>query len=709
MARKEHDELSSNIDLIDVLPPGLYEAVFERKTADTAHPELAGGDWIMRCEVRTLDDIRALGGNDTADDRCFAAAARISETNLALYRAGVQPFVRAFAGAPMAEGLAKLHPLRLQYELLTDANPLAAPLSSMAAQVKEHRSPAATDNPFVALEKGLSDAIVTTLDSWRDACEAYSEKAFFAIFGSRALQAAAGIDPAKASTRRAPKSALHEELKRSRIAELKSEIAAGGLRAAVLRALLFAGMSRNAVDERSFECVRRIRSAQQDMPSLPLSAFKALVREQFLMLLIDQEASLAAIPSMLPPEPEIRRKAFELIKELLKARGELTETDKERLLRVARLFDVDSGLGSAGKLGMLPPVQGEPLGQGILTGIDTSGFGGAGMSLTDLEGIAAIGPLASPPQTKYERLIGEAKKVPAVRTLVAHPCDEASLRGATEAAEAGIIIPVLVGPAARIATVAREHGLDISRFEIVDVPHSEAAAGKAVALVREGKGELLMKGSLHTDELMREVTSGATGLRTARRISHVFIMDVPTYSETLFLTDAAINIFPDPGRQARHRAERDRPVHPNRSRSPARCVALGGRDRHRENPLDHRRGRVVQDGRPRPDHRRRTRWAAGLRQCDRPRGGKDQGDQIRGCGARADFLVVPDLEAGNMLAKNLTFLAKADAAGIVLGARVPIILTSRADSVRSRMASCAVAVLYAHARRSTAAAALSAA
>jgi pimeloyl-ACP methyl ester carboxylesterase len=361
VARKEHGELSSNIDLIDVLPPGLYEAVFESKTADTANPELASGDWIMRCEARTLDDIRALGGNDAADNRCFAAAARVSETNLALYRAGVQPFVRALTGAPMAEALAQLHPLRLQYELFTDANPLLAPLSRMAGWVQEHRNPAASDNPLVALEKNISEAIVSGLDAWRDACEVFSEKAFFAIYGSQALQAAAGIDPAAERTRRAPKNALHDELIRSRVAELKSRISAGGLRAAVLRALLFAGMARNAVDERGFESIRRVRSAQQDLPSLTLSAFKALVREQFLMLLTDQEAALAAIPSMLPPEPEVRHKAFELIRELLSARGELTGTDKERLARVAKLFDVDGGFGSFRNVVALPSVQGEPL------------------------------------------------------------------------------------------------------------------------------------------------------------------------------------------------------------------------------------------------------------------------------------------------------------------------------------------------------------
>ena len=163
----------------------------------------------------------------------------------------------------------------------------------------------------------------------------------------------------------------------------------------------------------------------------------------------------------------------------------------------------------------------------------------------DIGNIAAIGPVGDPPRPKYERLIARAKQVPAATTVVVHPCEETALRGPIEAAEAGIIVPILVGPAAKIAGVAREHGLDIGRYEIVDVPHSEAAAAKAVELIHESKGELLMKGSLHTDELMREVTSSKTGLRTARRISHVFIMDVPAYDDTVFVTDAAINIAPD--------------------------------------------------------------------------------------------------------------------------------------------------------------------
>jgi phosphate acetyltransferase len=299
---------------------------------------------------------------------------------------------------------------------------------------------------------------------------------------------------------------------------------------------------------------------------------------------------------------------------------------------------------------------------------------------------------------KYERLIARAKAVPAPRTLVVHPCDETSLRGALEAAEAGIIIPVLVGPSGKITAVAHEHKLDISRVEIVDAPHSDAAAALAVRMIHEAKGELLMKGSLHTDELMRAVTASATGLRTARRISHVFVMDVPTYAETLFITDAAINIFPDLD------AKRD--------------IVQNAIDLYTEVGLGTPRVAILSAVETVTAKIPSTIEAAAL--CKMAERGQITGGlldgplafdnaidpdaaRIKGLGGpvagRAQILVVPDLEAGNMLAKNLTFLTKADAAGIVLGARVPIILTSRADSVRARLASCAVAALYVDARR----------
>ncbi len=304
------------------------------------------------------------------------------------------------------------------------------------------------------------------------------------------------------------------------------------------------------------------------------------------------------------------------------------------------------------------------------------------------------------PHAKYERLIARAKEVPAAATVVVHPCDETSLRGVTEAAQAGIIVPTLVGPRAKIAKVAGDLALDIARFPIVDVPHSEAAAERGVELIREGKGELLMKGSLHTDELMSAVTSSARGLRTARRISHVFIMDVPTYPQVLFVTDAAINIFPDldakrdiiqnaidlftdlgfgtPRVALLSAVETVTPKIPSTIDAAALCK-MADRGQITGGVLD---GPLAFDNAIDPE-------------AVRIKGIKSE------VAGRAQILVVPDLEAGNMLAKNLTFMARADAAGIVLGARVPIILTSRADSVRARMASCAIAVLYADARRRT--------
>ena len=259
---------------------------------------------------------------------------------------------------------------------------------------------------------------------------------------------------------------------------------------------------------------------------------------------------------------------------------------------------------------------------------------------------------------------------------------------------------ILVGPGARISAVAQKHGINIDRYELVDAPHSEAAAAKAVELIRESRGELLMKGSLHTDELMRAVTSATTGLRTARRISHVFIMDVPTHTETLFITDAAINIFPD--------LEAKRDIVQNA----IDLFTHGGLGTPRVAILS-----AVETVTPKIPSTIEAAALCKMAERGQITGGildgplafdnaiSPQAAQIKGIksavAGHAQILVVPDLEAGNMLAKNLTFLAKADAAGIVLGARVPIVLTSRADSVRSRMASCAVAVLEADARRKT--------
>ena len=299
---------------------------------------------------------------------------------------------------------------------------------------------------------------------------------------------------------------------------------------------------------------------------------------------------------------------------------------------------------------------------------------------------------------KYEKLLERCSSLAPVPTAVAHPCEETALAGAMDAGAKGLIVPILVGPAAKIAETAKQAKIDLGKTRIVDAVHSHAAAAAAVALVRSGEAELLMKGSLHSDELLGAVVAKDTGLRTARRISHVFIMDVPTYHKVLIITDAAINIAPtledkvDICQNAIDLARAlgiDRPkvailaaVETVNSKMPSTLDAaalckMADRGQIRGGVLD---GPLAFDNAISAD-------AAKIKGIVSPVAGDP------------DILLVPDLEAGNMLAKQLTFLARADSAGLVLGARVPVILTSRSDNVRSRIASCAVAVLAAHARR----------
>jgi hypothetical protein len=356
VARKEHGEFASNIDLIDVLPPGLYEAKFEPKTADTVNVDLVSTDWIMTCEARTLDDIRALGGNDAADERCFAAVAKLSEANLALYRAVAQPMVRALVTPQWAEWFHRVHPLQFQYELLSNANPWMAPLETMAKWVRENRSPAKADNPFLAAQETVSRQIVGALDAYRDVRDSMGEWCFWSIYGSPMVQAAVGVDLTDARRhRRAGKDPFHRELLEERIAELKSRIATGGLRECTVRGLLYVGMARTSVDERGFDAIRRVRPRTEETARLTLTEFKAMVRDQFFILLLDTEAALAAIPRMLPPDGEARRKAFAMIREVLSARGDIVGEQAERLQRVATLFGLEGEPAAVPKVTALRP------------------------------------------------------------------------------------------------------------------------------------------------------------------------------------------------------------------------------------------------------------------------------------------------------------------------------------------------------------------
>lgn len=341
VARKQYSEFSDNIDLIDTLPPGLYEATFTKRSDKVASPDLVSGDWVMRCETRTLDDIRALGSNDAEDERRFATAARVSEINLALYRTYMQPFVRAFANPMTAEWMRNMSPARLQYEMFSDANPFMAPIKEAAEKARGERKPVTSGNPFLALQENLSRQIVNGLDSWREATEKMAERSFLAIYGSPALQAACGIDAGnkERNLRKAATSPLHRQLVETRIAELRSHIDKGGLREAMVRAILHVGMARQYVDERGFELIRKMRLATTDHQKLTLSQFKAMVREQFFMLLIDQEAALAALPALLPPTAEERQAALAAIRDVIAASGEPTGEAAERMRRIVKLFE----------------------------------------------------------------------------------------------------------------------------------------------------------------------------------------------------------------------------------------------------------------------------------------------------------------------------------------------------------------------------------
>jgi phosphate acetyltransferase len=299
---------------------------------------------------------------------------------------------------------------------------------------------------------------------------------------------------------------------------------------------------------------------------------------------------------------------------------------------------------------------------------------------------------------KYQQFISRCAELGPVPTAVVHPCDRASLEGVIRAAEGRFILPILVGPETKIRSVAAAEGIDIARYEMVDSEHSHAAAAKAVVLARAGKVEALMKGSLHTNELMHEVTAAETGLRTARRISHAFVMDVPTYAEPIIITDAAINIFPTLDDKCDICQNAIDLAHILGCPEPRVAVLSAVETVTAKIPSTLEaaalskmadRGQItggLVDG-PLAFDNAVSEQAAQEKHIVSPVAGK------------ANILLVPDLEAGNMLAKQLIFMSGADAAGIVLGARIPIILTSRADNLRTRLASAAVAVLIAHARR----------
>ena len=459
---KQHGEFSSNIDLIDALPPGLYEAVFEAKSEDTAKPR--PGDRQMGDALRS-EDAWTTSAPSAATMRPTSAVSlrrpRFRDQSCTL------PDVCAAAGArmvgtPLAEWMHRCTPCGCSTSCFSDENPMMAPVADAGRRGSRKPKAVAGDNPFVAMQETASRQIVAALDAWRELTEAWpSGRSWRCTVRRRFRPRSVSILLATRPLRKAAKSPLHRELLQKRIAELKAGIPAGGLRAAVIRGLLYAGMTRAAIDERGFEALRRIRQTHTD---LPLSAFKTLVREQFNMLLIDRKPRSPRFRRCFPPDAETRRKAFDLIRQVLAARGSHSSEERRRIERGRPTVRHRRPRGLTGSPTPFRCPKGTP-GKGIVgrrvrsrRELMYKRYATKGAKIGAIPRRSGLCRAAAD-QVRAADGRGQ-RSVAAANAIVVHPCDETSLRGPIEAAEIGLIVPILVGPAAKIPAVAREHGSD---------------------------------------------------------------------------------------------------------------------------------------------------------------------------------------------------------------------------------------------------------
>ena len=337
VAKKEHQEFASNIDLIDVLPPGLYEAVLTPASADRADPQQVGGEWIARFEPRTLDDVRAIVQPDPENERRFAAVRRVSEINLDLYRTLLQPFVKASSSNKLGpEWMHKLKPAELPFEIFSERNPLMKQVAKLAEQVREQRRPVSPDNPLLQYQAKVSEQIIAALDNYRDLRDKSLEKIFLALYGSPVLQAMVGLGATDEPPRPRPGiDPQHAAFIEQRIGEIKARLAQGDAREAAIRALVYIGMGGEGADERAFNELRQIRAENQ---GLTLQEFKQILREQYFSLMLDREGALAAIPKMLPHDAASRKHILDLLRRTVHAAGQPTGKKMERLAEIEKLF-----------------------------------------------------------------------------------------------------------------------------------------------------------------------------------------------------------------------------------------------------------------------------------------------------------------------------------------------------------------------------------
>jgi len=339
VATKEHGEFALAMDMIDLMPPGLYEAVITGIDETVEHRELVQGSYLFSLESRKLDDIRKLGGNSAEDDRAFATAARVSEITQGAYSTLMRPSVRALATQTSAELMRRSHPNRLRFGLFADENPFMRPVADWAEKVRENRRPVSPDNPFLACERMVSDMIGSGLEMWGKARDAATEAFFFNAYGSPVLQAMVGLRADETSvSRHIGRDAAREAAAKQAAADLERRIDQGGLIEAAVRALIYVRLPEGKVDERGFAALKQISAELPAAKRIGLTRFKEIVKEQYLILLLDTERAIAALPKLLPANRRQCEEILGLVRRVLAARGVLPEEGRRRLERVEALF-----------------------------------------------------------------------------------------------------------------------------------------------------------------------------------------------------------------------------------------------------------------------------------------------------------------------------------------------------------------------------------
>mgnify|MGYP002040501885 FL=1 len=338
VARKEHQEFTSNIDMIDVLPPGIYQAEITDKTPDMPNADLAYGNYVLSFEQRKMDDVRAIVDRKEDDDRRFKAVARISDINLGMYRSFVQPWVRATVTPQSAEWSQRLHPLRLPYELVSDRNPLIAPIAQVAEQVREHRQPVSPTNPFLIAQEMFSNLIETSLNIFQELRDSADERTFMSVYGSPLVQDLAGLGGKDGLPRRHPGvSPEHRRFMEERATELRSLLQEGGLRVAAIRMLLYVAGAEGGLDERSFALIRKMRAEAGN--AMTLQEFKGIVRDQAMMMRLDSAAVLQTMPRLLQDAPpDAIREALDTMKHVLEAAEPLNPAARQSLAEMEQIF-----------------------------------------------------------------------------------------------------------------------------------------------------------------------------------------------------------------------------------------------------------------------------------------------------------------------------------------------------------------------------------